>query len=165
MSKRWQRVCASWSLLTFSSCISILFILWVTHRTGVRGQEDHRGALLCSQVCLTAADWAIWAQLPDWPIYNLTVCLTVSLTDILTPCQFDYLSHCLSVWLTDSPAGLFYLEALMLRWVGSFLTWTHKRVLHTDGGLVLHSTNLSRQKYITILSTGLQYPSVEVVCK
>ena len=56
--------------LTFSSCISVLFILWDKHRAAVRAEGDHRGALLGStptRVRLTPADWTDLpvAQLPD----------------------------------------------------------------------------------------------------
>lgn len=72
---------------------------------------------------LTPADWAVWG-----------CCSASWLADL----QFDWVCDCLTDWHTDSlsvwlpvclsgrPAGWVYLEALMLCWVSSFLTWTHK---------------------------------------
>ncbi len=142
MAKHWQKVCGWWSLqrhetLTFSSCISILFILWEKHRAGVRGAKDHRRVLLGSYSNLHSQPKSDWLQLTgqfglllsclsDWFTIWLSVRLCCWLAYWLPVSLIACLTVCPFVCLTGRFAGGVCLEALMFCWLRSFLTWTHK---------------------------------------
>lgn len=83
---------------------------------------------LPAEIWLTPADWAVWAvaQLSDLQFDWVSDCVADWHTDSLSVWLPVLLSVPLLVCLTGRPAGWVYLEALMFRWLHSFLTWTHK---------------------------------------
>lgn len=164
MSKHLQSVCLTElaGALTFSSCISVLFILWETHRARVRGEDDHRGALLHLHPSLTDSSWlcSLGRSSAAWPSLSVSHRLPVG----LTACLSAYLPVCLFDW---------GLQAGCIWRLWSFAELAHSWPGHTKGSAnrlrsaATQHKPLSRQEgcYHTVYSTTVPISQYDVQVK